>query len=239
MRLQKFMAEAGVASRRRSEELIAEGKVTVDGEPATIGMSVDPDTQIVHVSGRRIRRPEKPVYYMFNKPAGCVATCSDEQGRKTVLDYFPDIHERIYPVGRLDYNTEGLLLMTNDGDFAHLLLHPSHNVDKKYLVVIDGTIEDVDVRRLEAGVTLDSHRRTAPAVVKVLRREPERTELLVIIHEGRNRQIRRMFEAVGKHATYIKRVQVGDLKLGDLKRGHYRRLTAAEVDRLRHCALRH
>ena len=233
MRLQKYKAEAGVASRRRSEDLILEGKVTVDGEVAQLGMQIDPEKQTVRVNGKKIHRPLKPVYYMLNKPAGCVATCSDEQGRKTVLDLLPDVRERIYPVGRLDYNTEGLLLLTNDGNFANLLLHPKHNVDKKYLVVIDGSIDDVDIRRLEAGVHIDKTHRTAPAVVKVLHREADRTELIVIIHEGRNRQIRRMFEAVGKHATYIKRVQIGDLRLGDLKRGHYRRLTAAEVDRLK------
>ncbi|MBD5559630.1 MAG: rRNA pseudouridine synthase [Clostridia bacterium] len=237
IRLQKFMANAGVASRRQCEELIQEGKVTVNGRRAELGMSVDPDTDRVEVSGRKISLPNNHIYVMLNKPAGCVSTCSDDEGRRTVLDYLDGVEERVYPVGRLDYNTEGLLLLTNDGDFANKMTHPRHSVAKKYLTVIDGSIDDVDVRRLESGVTIDG-RRTAPAVVKVLHREPDRTELLVIIHEGRNRQIRKMFEAVGKHATYIKRVAVGSLPLGDLKRGQYRHLSAAEIDKLRHDAAR-
>lgn len=237
IRLQKYMANAGVASRRGSEAMIEEGQVTVNGKRAEVGMSVDPDTDEVRVAGRLVKPPHNYVYLMLNKPAGCVSTCSDEKDRRTVLDLLKDVPERVYPVGRLDYNTEGLLLLTNDGDFANKLTHPRHSVAKKYLTVIDGDIDDVDVRRLEAGVTIDG-RKTAPAVVKVLHREPGRTELMVIIREGRNRQIRKMFEAVGKHATYIKRVAVGPLPLGDLKRGKYRHLSAAEIDKLKRDAAR-
>lgn len=232
IRLQKYMASAGVASRRQCEELIRAGKVTVDGAPGEIGMSVDPDKVEVRVDGRLVKPPHSYVYLMLNKPAGCVSTCSDEKDRKTVLDCLGGVSERVYPIGRLDYNTEGLLLLTNDGNFANQLAHPRHSVAKKYLTVIDGDIDDVDVRRLEAGVMIDG-RRTAPAVVRVLHREPGRTELMVIIREGRNRQIRKMFETVGKRVTYIKRVAVGSLPLGDLKRGQYRHLSAAEIDKLR------
>ena len=237
IRVHKYMASAGVASRRQCEELIQEGKVTVNGRPAELGMSIDPDTDEVRGEGRLVKPPNNHVYLMLNKPAGCVSTCSDEKDRKTVLDCLTGVSERVYPIGRLDYNTEGLLLLTNDGDFAQKLAHPRHSVAKKYLAVIDGGIDDVDVRRLEAGVTVDG-RRTQPAVVKVLHREPTRTELMVIIREGRNRQIRKMFEAVGKHVTYIKRVAVGSLPLGDLKRGQYRHLSASEIDKLKQDAAR-
>lgn len=237
MRLQKFMADAGIASRRKCEEFITAGRVLVNGQPATLGMRVDPDRDDVRFDGKLVESSISHVYIMLNKPAGCVSTCSDDKGRKTVLDYLPDIHTRVFPIGRLDYNTEGLLLLTNDGEFANMLTHPRHSVPKKYLVVIEGTIEPIDVRRLQSGITIDGQR-TAPAVFRVLHEQPERTELLCIIREGRNRQIRKMFEAVSKKVLYIKRVAIGDLRLGDLKKGQYRRLGASEIDKLRRQAMK-
>lgn len=231
MRLQKYMADAGVASRRKCEDMIRAGRVTVNGEPASVGCTVTArDT--VEIDGRRIRPARDQVYIMLNKPGDCVSACQDDKGRKTVLDYLPDNIPRVYPVGRLDFNTEGLLLLTNDGEFANRMTHPRHHVQKKYLVVIDGTISDLDIRRLEAGVTIEG-RKTSKAVFRVLSESPERSEVLCIISEGRNRQLRRMFEVVGKNVRYIKRVAVGNLRLGDLKRGHYRYLTSQEIDGLR------
>lgn len=231
MRLQKFMAEAGVASRRKCEELISAGRVRVNGQTAQIGASVEPG-DVVELDGKRVKPARDSVYLMLNKPGDCVSTCSDDKGRKTVMDYLPPNLPRVYPVGRLDFNTEGLLLLTNDGEFANKMTHPKHSVQKKYLVVIDSSISDLDVRRLESGVTIDGHK-TAPAIIKVLNESPKRTELLCIISEGRNRQLRKMFEVVGKNVVYIKRVAVGSLRLGDLKRGQYRYLTSQEIDGLK------
>lgn len=230
MRLQKYMADAGIASRRKCEEIIKEGRVTVNGETAGLGRAVERGDE-VRVDGHAVKPLRDNVYIMLNKPGDCVSTCSDDKGRKTVLDYLPDNLPRVYPVGRLDFNTEGLLLLTNDGDFANKLTHPKHRVQKKYLVVIDSGMSDLDIRRLESGVTIDGHK-TAPAVFRVLKESPERTELLCIISEGRNRQLRKMFEVIGKKVVYIKRVAVGNLRLGDLKRGHYRYLTSQEIDGL-------
>ena len=231
MRLQKWMADAGIASRRKCEEIIRAGRVTVNGSVAELGSSAD-DSDDVRVDGRSVHRRRDCVYLMLNKPGDCVSTCKDDKGRKTVLDYLPEGLPRVYPVGRLDFNTEGLLILTNDGDFANKLTHPRHRVQKKYLVVINSGISDLEIRRLESGVTIDGHR-TAPAVIKVLNETPQRTELLCIISEGRNRQLRKMFEVVGKTVVYIKRVAVGNLRLGDLKRGAYRQLTSQEIDGLR------
>lgn len=233
MRLQKYLAEAGVASRRKCEELIREGRVRVNDEIAKLGSSVDEHKDAVTVDGRKVKLPRDHIYLMLNKPGDCVSTCADDKGRKTVLDYLPSDLPRVFPVGRLDFATEGLLILTNDGELANGLTHPRHRVEKKYLVVIAGEISDIDIRRLEAGVTIDGHK-TSPAVFKVLNTTPERTELLCIISEGRNRQLRRMFEVVDKRVVYMKRVAVGPLRLGNLHRGRFRHLTAQEVDELRH-----
>lgn len=168
---------------------------------------------------------------MLNKPAGYVSTCSDEKGRPTVMELVGGIKERLYPVGRLDFTTEGLLLMTNDGQMANILTHPKHNVDKKYLAVIDSSIADEEIKKLEGGVDIDGYR-TGRAVFSVLNKGETRTELLCVITEGKNRQLRRMFEAVGKNVVYLKRVGVGELKLGNLKKGAYRRLAVEEIDYL-------
>lgn len=229
MRIAKFLASAGVASRRKCEELIFEGKVSVNGvvisEPGT---RVDPANDKVRVGKKLIEAPEEKVYIMFNKPVGCVSTCSDDKGRTTVLDYITGINERIYPVGRLDFTTEGLLLLTNDGELANRLTHPRHEVGKRYLVIVEGDVTSDDVKKLEKGIFIEGGK-TAPARIKILKRENGKTELTIIIHEGRNHQVKKMFEAVEKKVVFLKRISVGDINLGQLKKGEYRHLSAEEV----------
>ncbi len=232
MRLQKFLAGAGVASRRKCEEYIAQGRVEVNGttvrEP---GFLVDPLKDKVRYMGHPVKQQSESekVYIMLHKPAGCVSTCKDERGRPTVMRFVQDIRVRLYPVGRLDYTTEGLLLLTNDGDLANRLTHPKHNIDKKYLAVIESDITEEEIEKLERGVTLDDGQKTAPAVFKILSVSPTRSEVLCILREGKNRQVRRMFEVIGKNVRYLKRVGLGDIKLGNLKRGTYRHLTEEEI----------
>lgn len=234
MRLQKFLANAGIASRRKCEEYIVAGRVEVNGttikEP---GFLVDPAADEIKYMSKPIKIPEEKIYIMLNKPAGCVSTCSDEKGRETIMRYIKDIRERLYPVGRLDFNSEGLLIMTNDGELANRLTHPKHNVPKKYLAVIDGEIGEDDIEKLSSGVIIDKEYKTAPATFVLLNSSPLRSEALCIITEGKNRQIRKMFEAIGKNVKYLKRVAVGDLKLGNLKKGTYRHLTPEEVTNLK------
>lgn len=227
------MAAAGVASRRKCEEIILEGKVFVNGKRVTaLGTTVEPEKDTVTYHGHRLTISEQKVYIMLNKPVGCVSTCHDEKGRQTVLDYIKGIDCRIYPIGRLDFTTEGLLLLTNDGELANRLTHPRHEVGKRYYVVINSGISSEQVKKLETGVFID-RAKTAPAKVKILRSVPERTELTIILKEGRNRQVRRMFEAIEKEVVFLKRISVGDLNLGNLKKGEYRFLTAEEISYLK------
>lgn len=233
MRLQKYMALCGVASRRASEEMIAAGRVCVNGHTVTkMGVQVDEERDRVTVDGAPIRLEEEKHYLAYYKPVGEVTTVSDPEGRATVMDKFRDYPVRLYPVGRLDYDSEGLLLLTNDGDMMNSLLHPSHEVNKTYLARVSSRLEDESVRRLRQGVTLDG-RLTSPAQVRVVRYETFDTVVLVTIHEGRYRQVRRMFEAVGHQVVSLKRVGFGPIQLGDLPRGQWRRLTDAEVRRLK------
>ena len=233
MRLQKYMALCGVASRRASEEMIAAGHVCVNGRTVTeMGVQVDEERDRVTVDGAPIRLEEEKHYLAYYKPVGEVTTVSDPEGRATVMDKFRDYPVRLYPVGRLDYDSEGLLLLTNDGDMMNSLLHPSHEVNKTYLARVSSRLEDESVRRLRQGVTLDG-RLTSPAQVRVVRYETFDTVVLVTIHEGRYRQVRRMFEAVGHQVVSLRRVGFGPIQLGDLPRGQWRRLTDAEVRRLK------
>ena len=232
MRLQKYMALCGVASRRKAEEMIAEGKVAVNGVTITeMGVPVE-DGDEVRVDGKVIRPEEVKRYVMYHKPAGEVTTVSDPEGRPCVLDHFRDEGVRLYPVGRLDYDSEGLLLLTNDGALTERLLHPSHQVDKTYLARVSGKVTLETVRSLRMGVMLDDHR-TAPAKVRIIKEETFATVVLVTIHEGRNRQVRRMFEENGHQVLQLRRVKFGPLELGDLPRGRWRDLTEEEVRRLR------
>lgn len=230
MRLQKYLADAGIASRRKAEELIVAGRVEVNGKTVReMGFLIDPQKDEVKYLNRVVRPTRKRIYLMLNKPAGCVSTCHDENGRKTVMQYVKDMKERLYPVGRLDFTTEGLLLMTNDGSLTNALTHPKHHVPKKYLAVIDSAITEEDLEYVAKGVTLDDGYKTNPCVLKLLSAEPQRSEVLCVITEGKNRQVRRMFDAIGKNVCYLKRVAVGDIKLGNLKKGSYRMLTDEEV----------
>ena len=234
LRLQKYLAEAGIASRRASEELITAGRVQVNGVTATLGMSVDPDTDIVLYDGKPIKQEEELITLMLNKPKGVVSTSDDPQGRKTVQEYVKDIPARLYNVGRLDINSEGLLLMTNDGEIAHRMTHPKFSVAKTYYAVCDGKLQPSEIASLVNGVTLDDGM-TAPARVTHVRpTNAGDTSFLITIHEGKNRQIRRMLEAIGHRTLRLKRERFGPLDLGDLKPGETRKLTQDELRSLRH-----
>jgi 23S rRNA pseudouridine2605 synthase len=232
-RLQKVLAAVGLGSRRACEELIADGRVTVDGEVATLGRRVDPDTARVEVDGVPISVRPGLVHYLLNKPAGVVTTASDPQGRPTVLDLVPP-EPRVFPVGRLDAATEGLLLLTNDGDLAHRLTHPSFGVEKEYLVEVDRPPTRGELRRLREGVELEDGR-TAPARVTLV---PPRAVRLAI-HEGRNRQVRRMLDAVGHPVLRLVRTRIGPLTDRRLRPGEWRPLTPAEVRSLEEAVAQH
>ncbi|MGF7049994.1 23S rRNA pseudouridine2605 synthase [Paenibacillus sp. DS2015] len=232
-RLQKILAQAGIASRRKCEELIVAGKVEVNGETVTtLGTKADPDQDIITVAGKPIKH-EKKVYVVMNKPKGVITSASDPEGRKVVSDYLKGIHERVYPVGRLDYDTEGLLLLTNDGEFANLLTHPKHHVPKTYMATVKGVPHGSELDKLKAGIMLDDGM-TAPAEVEYKDIDTAKNESIIsiTIHEGRNRQVRRMFEAISHPVIKLKRIAFGELLLHNLKRGLYRHLTKDEVNDL-------
>ena len=234
MRLQKYLALSGVASRRTSEKMIADGRVAVNGRVITeMGVQVDELHDQVTVDGVLCRLEEEKHYLAYNKPIGEVTTVTDPEGRATVMDKFRDYPVRLYPVGRLDYDSEGLILLTNDGDLMNNLLHPSREVEKQYLVKVSNRVTDEEIRRLRAGVQLDDGRMTSPADVHLVRYETFASVLLVSIHEGRNRQVRRMFTAVGHEVVSLKRVGFATIKLHDLPRGQWRRLTDVEVRKLK------
>ena len=235
IRLQKMLADCGVASRRKSEELIRAGRVRVNGRVAQIGDKVDPHSDKVYVGKRRVTGTAKPKlrYIMVNKPRGVLTTMSDERGRRCVADLIRDIDERLYPVGRLDRDSEGMLLMTNDGEFANHVMHPKKHVNKVYRVTVRPDINDTQVSKLSTGVVIDG-RKTAPAQIRVVSRDKDngRCVLEVVIREGRNRQIRKMCAAVGLEVARLKRIAIGGVKLGGLRSGMYRDLTDIEVRKL-------
>ena len=227
-RLQKILASAGLCSRRTAETYIEDGRVTVNGAVAKLGDSADPEVDLVALDGKAVLPTEKPLcYVMLHKPVGYVSTMSDERGRRTVRDLTLDVGERIYPVGRLDLNSSGLLLMTNDGALAHRLMHPRYEVEKTYLV---GTRGDVAAALpvLRAPMELDGVA-LHPAKVELIKTTPEGAVLRFVIHEGRNRQVRRMCEKAGLDVSWLRRVAEGKLTLGDLEKGTWRYLTEAEV----------
>lgn len=232
MRINKYIAECGIASRRNADELVKSGKVKINGKIVTeCGIDVNVENDTVWVDGKKVALPSDYTYVMFNKPKGCVCTASDEKGRKTVFDYV-DIDKRLFNVGRLDYDSEGLLLLTNDGDLSFKLTHPSNEVPKTYVAKVEGEIPESDLAKLRNGVYIDGVK-THRSKVKVIEFVDNVSRVEITIFEGRNRQVRKMFEQIGKEVIFLKRVQVGELRLGGLARGTWRYLTPEEIDYLR------
>ncbi len=231
MRLQKYLAECGVASRRKSEELIEQGKVKVNGRVAHIGDKVNPKKDDITVSGKRVVKSRQYTYIILHKPRGFITTMSDEMGRKCVAELVKDVKARVYPVGRLDRDSEGMLLMTNDGEFANAMTHPTKHVPKTYRVTVRPSITDEQITALTTGIMLEG-RMTAPAEVRVLTREEGRVVIEIILYEGRNRQIRKMCESLGLEVARLKRTAIGSIKLGMLPQGKWRELTEEEVHKL-------
>ena len=234
MRLQKYMAMCGVAARRKCEEIIASGRVAINGEVISqMGAQVEEGDRVT-LDGQLITPEARKRYILYHKPAGEVTTVSDDKGRETVMDRFAGMDVRLYPVGRLDYAREGLLLLTNDGELAQRLTHPSCEVDKTYLARVTGNPSGEALERLRRVVFMEGdERRTYPADVRVVRDESLYSDVLVTIHEGRNRQVRRMFDAVGHRVLLLRRVRFGPLELGALRRGEWRELTEDEIARLK------
>ena len=232
VRLQKFMADNGIASRRKSEELIAEGRVKVNGKVAQIGDKIDPKHDVVSVNGRKIVRETGYVYLALNKPRGYVTTMSDEMDRKCVAELVADVGKRVYPVGRLDRDSEGLLLITNAGEFANALTHPSRHIAKTYRVSVRPKITDDQITVLTSSMMIDG-RKTLPAEVRIVSSEADKSVLEIVLYEGRNRQIRRLCEEAGLETVRLKRTAIGQLKLAGLKVGEYRSLTHDEVSLLK------
>ena len=232
MRINKYLAMCGVSSRRKAEEFVLQGMVKVNGTVVTnLAKDIDENKDVVLLNGQKLALPENFVYYLLNKPKGYVCTLSDDRGRKTIVDLIDGIDKRVFPVGRLDYDSEGLLLLTNDGDFAYKLTHPSHQVPKTYIVKVEGKVLESELAVLRAGVVVDGVRYNK-CKVRVLNAEEKTTRMEVIITEGKNREIRNMFKAIGKVVILLKRVAEGNIKLGGLSRGEYRQLKQDEVDRI-------
>lgn len=221
-----------MASRRKAEEMILEGVVTVNGKTAEIGMKADPLKDHIKVNGKLLFRPERKVYFIFNKPRGVVTSMNDPEGRPTVKDYLGGIKQRVFPVGRLDYDSEGLLLITNDGEFAQAILHPSKKIPKTYVVKVKGMLEDAELEKLKNGVRIDKVL-TAPAKVKRLKKTENNSWIEMTISEGRKRQIRRMLELVGHPVMRLMRVRINGLEMGELAPGECRRMTAEEINKIR------
>ena len=231
MRLNKFLSTAGVAARRKADDIIAAGRVSVNGKIVTsLGAQVNEKNDEVAVDGKRISLPLSFVYIKLHKPKGYACTNSDEKGRKTIFDLVPS-SQRLFSIGRLDYDTEGLIILTNDGDFANKVSHPSGEIEKEYIVKIEGDIKQSELAVLRNGVVIDGQR-LPKAKVKVAGIQANATRLSVVIHEGLNHQVRKMFEAIGKNITLLKRVRIGGVKLGGLKRGEYKPLKPYELEQL-------
>lgn len=231
IRLQKFLAECAVASRRGAEELIAQGRVKVNGKVAILGTKVDPKHDKITVSGKRIVNKEAKMYIMLHKPRGFVTTMSDEQERKCVADLVADAGVRLHPVGRLDRNSEGLLFMTNDGEFTNFLTHPSRHVSKVYRVTVREAVKEEQLDKMRSGIMIDG-RMTLPCDADVIQKEEGRTVLRMVLYEGRNREIRKMCESQGLTVIRLKRTEIAGIKLGMLPQGRWRELTEKEVRKL-------
>jgi len=249
IRLQKYLAECGVASRRASEKLINEGCVYVNGEKVIeVGTKIDEDSAVVTVNGKVVSLEDRKVYIMLNKPKGYVSTAKEQFDRPAVLDLLKDVKQRVVPIGRLDFDTSGLLLLTNDGDLVYKLTHPKHNIDKIYIAKVTGKMLNSEVQRLKDGVVIDEEKpdqtnksyatvckpyKTVPAKVRIIRTDDSTSLVQISLREGKNRQVRKMFDAVGHKVLLLRRVAVGDLKLENLEQGQYRYLTDEEVDYLK------
>lgn len=232
MRLNKYIASSGLCSRRKADELIASGKVKLNGAVVNeMGVQVGPEDQVM-VNGSIIEAEEKKVYVAVNKPLGYITSMDDDRSRATVAELVEDIPERLFPVGRLDYNTTGLLIMTNDGQLTYTLTHPKHEVWKTYIATVAGVISDTRIAKLRKGVDIGGFV-TSPAKVKVIKQMPRHAVVEISIHEGKNRQVRKMFAAVGNKVQKLERTSIGDIKLGRLMSGHYRKLTKQEIDYLK------
>lgn len=232
MRINKFLADCGIASRRGADKLIENGLVKINGKIASLGDEVDPFEDLVICDGKTVGKAKKVEYYIMNKPKGYVCTVKDDKGRKTVMDLLPFTDKRLFPVGRLDYDTEGLLLLTNDGDLTLRLTHPRNEIPKTYLVKTEKPVTDEQLSKLRAGVYIDGVK-TKKTTIRIVENNKEYTKLHVTITEGKNRQVRKMFETVGNFVDFLKRIKIGDLTLRGLNRGEVRKLTAEEINYLK------
>ena len=228
MRINKYLADCGVASRRKCDELILQGKVKVNNKVTReLGLDIKP-TDVVLFENRAVRPNVRRVYYKLHKPKGYVTTASDEKGRKTVVELMRKVQERVYPIGRLDYDTEGLLILTNDGDITNILTHPKNAVKKTYVASIEGDISPDDIKKISKGVDIGGYV-TQPCTAIMLDKYEKFTRVEITITEGKNHQVKKMFEAVGKNVAFLKRVSIGEIKLGGLSRGEYKALTTKEI----------
>lgn len=231
-RLQKVMAEFGVASRRKSEELIAAGRVKVNGCTVTEpGTKVDKEKDVIEVNGKIIKGPDRKVYILLNKPVGYITSAKDQFGRPTVLDLVKGTGVRVFPIGRLDYDTEGLLLLTNDGELTYRITHPKHNIDKTYRALIKGEADERDIKAFAEGIAVEDYV-ASPAKLEIIRYSKGNSVVEITIHEGRNRQVRKMCSAIGHEVIRLKRIRIGNLGLGSLKTGEWRYLSDAEIEYL-------
>ena len=231
MRLQKYLAKAGIASRRKCEEYILEGKVSVNGKTInTLGSQVE-EGDLVCFDGKKVQLEEEKVYYLLNKPEGYITSVKDEKNRPVVTQLIKEENYRIFPVGRLDYNTSGLLLLTNDGELTHKLTHPRHEIRKTYIAKVQGLVTEKALKRLREGIKIEDYK-TAPALVKKIKEGKTTTTLSITIHEGKNRQVRKMCQAVGHKVLKLKRISIGEIHLKDLEKGKYRKLSFEELNYL-------
>ena len=228
-RLQKYIAQCGVASRRKAETYILEGRVSLNGKIVNaLGVKIDPEKDKVLIDGKEILKSDKLVYIMINKPEGCITSVKDQFDRPTVLDLVKNIDERLVPVGRLDYDTSGLLLLTNDGELTYKLTHPKHNIEKVYIAKVKGVPSAIQLHNFMNGLRIDDYV-TSNAKIKILEKNMTSSKLRIVIHEGKNRQVRKMCSAIGHEVITLQRIQIDKLNLGDLKKSEYRNLTAEEV----------
>lgn len=231
-RLQKYLAECGIASRRKCEQLILDGKVKVNGETVReLGVKVDPNKDVIEYNGKIVTKVNKNIYIMLNKPVGYITTVKDQFDRPSVIDLV-NIDDRVYPIGRLDYDTSGLLLLTNDGDLANKLMHPRHNINKVYIAQIKGVPDKMKLDMFRNGLRIDNYK-TAKAEIDILKVANGNSTVRIVIHEGRNRQIRKMCELIGHPVLKLKRVKIGNLDIGNLKTGQWRYLSKDEVEYLK------